>query len=110
LGDEPLIDRGHLAAQTFGDEALAEELLGLFADQCRSLLPGIADPARPDAERGDLAHTLKGSALAIGAGRVAARAGESEDAFRGRVPGRPDHVSALATAVEETLAALLARR
>lgn len=77
-----LIDHDHLSRQTFGDADLARELLGLFAEQCRRLVPGIADGALPAAERADLAHTLKGSALGIGAARVADLAASIEDALR----------------------------
>lgn len=77
-----LIDHAHLTRQTFGDAELARELLGLFAEQCRRLVPGIADDALPDAERADLAHTLKGSAMGIGAVRIADLCGMIEGALR----------------------------
>ena len=101
--DAPLLDRAHLDAQTFGDAALARELLGLFADQCRRLLPGIGDAERPPGERADLAHTLKGSALGVGAARVAGAAAAIETALR--EDGAAD-VETLARAVAATLAAL----
>ncbi|GEP10266.1 Hpt domain-containing protein [Methylobacterium gnaphalii] len=106
MGDETLLDRTHLAAQTFGDEALADELLGLFAQQCRQLVPGIIDPARPEADRADLAHTLKGSALGVGATRAAARAAETEDALRTGSTSAARRAQALAEAVAATLAVL----
>ena len=77
-----LLDAGHLSRQTFGDADLAAELLGLFAEQCERLLPGIVDRDRPGPDRADLAHTLKGSALGIGAVRVALSSGAAEDALR----------------------------
>jgi HPt (histidine-containing phosphotransfer) domain-containing protein len=64
------IDRAALDAQTGGEPDLAREVLGLFAGQCRALLPGIADAGLPRAHRADLAHTLKGSAAGVGARRV----------------------------------------
>ena len=99
----PPIDHEHLARQTFGDADLACELLMLFAGQCRRLLPGIGDPALPRAERADLAHTLKGSALGIGAGSVAAASAAVEEGFRGH--GDPD-LTPLAEAVAATLEAI----
>ncbi|KQP33471.1 Hpt domain-containing protein [Methylobacterium sp. Leaf100] len=78
----PPIDHDHLTRQTFGDAELARELLTLFAGQCHRLLPEIGDPARTRAERADLAHTLKGSALGIGAVSVAAASAMVEDALR----------------------------
>lgn len=99
-----LIDREFLARQTFGDLELASELLGLFADQCRRLLPLIGEAARPVGERADFAHTLKGSALGVGAGRVAARASAVEDALR--AGDAAVSTEALSEAVADTLAAL----
>ena len=98
------IDHEHLARQTFGDAAFARELLDLFAGQCRRLLPGIADRAVPAAERADLAHTLKGSALGVGAGRVADLSAAIEDGLRSG--GADADTEALTRAVGDTLAAL----
>ncbi len=97
------IDHEHLARQTFGDTELAGELLTLFAGQCRRLLPEIGDPSRTRAERADLAHTLKGSALGVGAGCVAAASAAIEDGFRRE--GDPD-VAPLAEAVAAALRAI----
>lgn len=99
-----LIDHDFLARQTFGDAALAGELLGLFGEQCRRLLPGIIDAARPALERADLAHTLKGSALGVGAGPVAYLSAAVEVALRSGDPLGP--TDALAAVVTETLDAL----
>ncbi|KQO41108.1 Hpt domain-containing protein [Methylobacterium sp. Leaf85] len=97
-----LIDRAYLAEQTFGDVDLALELLVLFSGQCRRLLPGITDPRLDDHHRADLAHTLKGSALGVGAARVAELSAAIEDGLRrGGVPA-PAY-GALADAVEATL-------
>ncbi|KQP31295.1 hypothetical protein ASF49_11125 [Methylobacterium sp. Leaf104] len=98
-----LLDAEHLARQTFGDAELAAELLVLFAAQCRRLLPGIVDAGAPTAERADLAHTLKGSALGIGADRVTLSSAAVEDALRAGTAAACDE---LAAAVTETLAAL----
>lgn len=103
-GEAALLDRAHLDRQTFGDAELAGELLGLFAGQCRTLLPGILARDRPASERADLAHTLKGSALGVGADRIARIAADIEDALRdGDEAGEED---ALAGAVTDTLAVL----
>ena len=104
---ETLLDRAHLAQQTFGDEDLAREVLALFAGQCERLGPGIADPALGPEERADLAHALKGSALGVGASRVAALAGALETALRTSDDGAARALGpALAEAVRETLALL----
>ncbi|WP_051439703.1 Hpt domain-containing protein [Methylobacterium sp. 10] len=99
-----LIDHAYLAEQTFGDVDLARELLGLFAGQCRRLLPGITDPGLDERHRADLAHTLKGSALGVGAARVAELSAAIEDGLRrgGVVP------AAVYAALTDTVRATLA--
>lgn len=97
------IDRAHLDAQTFGDADLAAELLGLFAEQCRRILPRLSDAALPGQDRADLAHTLKGSAASVGAGRVRDLAAAAESALRGGGDGA-DAVAALGPAVAAVLA------
>ena len=101
MRSHPLIDREHLTAQTFGDADLAREVLGLFAEQCRRLTPAILAEG-PAAERADLAHTLKGAALGVGAGRVAGASAAVEASLRaeGTAPDGPE----LAAAVAATLA------
>ncbi|TGE01887.1 Hpt domain-containing protein [Methylobacterium nonmethylotrophicum] len=102
---ETLLDRAHLAQQTFGDDALAREVLALFSDQCARLVPGLFDPGLAPEARADLAHTLKGSALGVGATRVAALAGQLETALRaGDEAALRLLAPALAAAVRETLA------
>ena len=98
----PLLDRAHLDAQTHGDAAFAHELLGLFRGQCRRLLPGILDGSAEAADRADRAHSLRGSALGVGAGQVARVSAEVEDRLRARTGDAP--VAALAATVAATLA------
>ncbi len=102
MRDLPLIDRAHLTAQTFGDADLAREVLGLFVDQCRRLTPMIGAPTPSAAERADLAHTLKGAALGVGAVRVATAGAAVEASLRadGAAPDLPE----LEAAVAATLA------
>jgi HPt (histidine-containing phosphotransfer) domain-containing protein len=64
--DSTLIDFDYLARQTFSDRMLECDLLELFVRQCGALLPVIAGPNPVDA-RLFAAHTLKGSARAVGA-------------------------------------------
>jgi HPt (histidine-containing phosphotransfer) domain-containing protein len=79
--DSP-IDRDYLGRQCQGDEALEHELLGLFATQVRDLAAALSGASGPSEGRANIAHKLKGSALAIGAGRVARAAAAFEDAAR----------------------------
>ena len=71
---EPAIDLVHLARQTDGDEALEGALLALFDRQCADLAERLADADLTERTRADIAHRLRGSALAIGAARVATAA------------------------------------
>ncbi|MBD8906939.1 Hpt domain-containing protein [Methylorubrum zatmanii] len=95
----PLLDRAHLDAQTFGDADLAREVLALFVGQCRRLLPALSEEGRPAQERADLAHTLKGAALGVGAMRVAAASAAVETGLR---TGTETPLPALGQAVTET--------
>ena len=64
------IDRGYLARFTLGNAALEREVLELFAGQ----LPLYVGQLRAAASQQDwmlAAHTIKGSALAVGAQRLA---------------------------------------
>lgn len=72
--DRP-IDLVHLAKQTYGERELESELLRLFDRQAAQILARLSDGPVPDGRwRADLAHTLKGSARAVGAFAVAAAA------------------------------------
>jgi len=75
---EPAIDMQHLARMTLGERSLEREVLALFDRQADVLLPRIRGSARPAAAA--LAHTLKSSALGIGAWRVARAAQAVEQA------------------------------
>jgi len=77
--DDGPIDLAHLARMTLGDAALERQVLGMFASQSANLIEKLT--ALP-AEAGALAHTMKGSARAIGAFRVAECAEALETAIR----------------------------
>jgi HPt (histidine-containing phosphotransfer) domain-containing protein len=103
-GLEAALDAGRLRVQTLGDAGLEREVLRLFQRQGRSLMMRfevVTDPAA----RADIAHTLRGSALAIGAMRVATAAGALEAAARNRAPlGR--ELAEVAEALAEASAAV----
>lgn len=67
------IDLVHLSQQSLGDKNLEIELLGLFERQAETILARLAQPLSGTDRRWqmDLCHTLKGSARAVGASRVA---------------------------------------
>ncbi len=82
--DRPVIDRAHLRQMTAGARELERELLQLFDTQCAVLIDRMAQCEAP--ARAALAHTLKGSALGIGALRVAEMAAALEHAGEGHTP------------------------
>lgn len=104
LAARPAIDRAYLARFTLGNTDLEREVLGLFAGQAPSYLDRLASARSPQDWR-DAAHTLKGSAAAVGALHVAELAevaerldragpGAASDAERARA------VAALGRAIE----------
>jgi HPt (histidine-containing phosphotransfer) domain-containing protein len=66
--DDGPIDIEHLQRMTLGDAGLEREVLAMFASQAIRLMHELAAPS---SDRRALVHTLKGSARAIGAFRVA---------------------------------------
>ncbi|WP_106752982.1 Hpt domain-containing protein [Pannonibacter carbonis] len=66
----PPVDRSVLAASTFGNTDLEQEVLRLFLVQAQTLLQRIGS-APTKGEAADQVHTLKGSSRAVGAGRLA---------------------------------------
>ena len=73
--DDGPIDFAHLKRMTLGDAGLEQEVLAMFAAQSAQLIGALAALA---ADAPALAHTLKGSARAIGAFGVAEAAARLE--------------------------------
>ena len=76
--DDGPIDFEHLSRMTLGDAGLDPEVLAMFSAQSGKLIGALA--AMP-ADAPALAHTLKGSARAIGAMAVADAAARLEAAI-----------------------------
>jgi HPt (histidine-containing phosphotransfer) domain-containing protein len=72
--DDGPIDIAHLKRMTLGDAGLEREVLAMFAGQAVRLIEGLAGLP---ADAAVIAHTLNGSARAIGAFQVA----EAAEAF-----------------------------
>lgn len=72
----PAIDLAHLGRQTLDDPAIQREVLGMFALQLEAAREGMALVG--GADRRDLAHRLKGTALGVGAFRLAGAAARIE--------------------------------
>ncbi|ABD08537.1 Hpt protein [Rhodopseudomonas palustris HaA2] len=100
--DSGAIDEAHLARMTLGDKSLAREVLTMFSAQA-SRLAAVLSSWPADAAA--LAHTLKGSARAIGAFAVADAAEEFEDALR-RGNDAPERLAALDAAVDHARRAI----
>lgn len=71
------INRQHLAKYTLGDPQLEQEVLDLFAEQLPSIVQRLRE-ANSLAGWFEAAHTLKGSARAVGADEVAELALQAE--------------------------------
>jgi len=107
-GFDPPLDLVHLARQCLGDHELEAELLQLFRLQAPALTARLSGspPLSLDA-KAKIAHTLRGSALAVGAGRVASAAWRIEelDSAGGDQSSAEAHaIAALVSAVSEALA------
>jgi len=86
------IDVDHLLSMTGGDPELAEEILEIFREQS-SMWARMLDPKLPAREWADAAHTIKGSALSIGANDLA------QVCLHAETLGRSDDVSPVQAAV-----------
>lgn len=92
---------------TMSDPALEREVLGLFVAQSGNIMAALTALPRDTAA---LAHTLKGSARAIGAFGAADAAGRVEDAARSgsdiRTPAVRDAVAELSSEIDLACAAI----
>jgi len=95
------IDHDHLARYTFGNRELEIEVLNLFAEQSPAYLGNMRE-ARTEKDWRDAAHTLKGSARAVGALLIAELA-ERAEALRTSTDmvAKAATIDALAYAIEE---------
>ncbi len=96
------VDLDHLKRITSGEAGLQHEVLQLFLSQTGRLVEALDQP-RVDAAA--LAHTLSGSARAIGAFRLAERAAALEQAIRQGRDGAPE-LAQLRVAVAEARGAV----
>jgi HPt (histidine-containing phosphotransfer) domain-containing protein len=93
------VDLVHLRRFTLGNQALEREVLQLFADQAPVILRRM-ELARTDKAWRDAAHTLKGSAGAVGAHAVARAAAEAE-LLRGDETAWPAGIARVRLALDE---------
>jgi HPt (histidine-containing phosphotransfer) domain-containing protein len=100
-GERP-IDLVHLARMTLGERSLEREVLQLFDRQAALLIARMQ--TAPAAALASLAHTLKGSARAIGAGSVARAAETVELMGTDNAADLARALAALGAAIEEARA------
>jgi HPt (histidine-containing phosphotransfer) domain-containing protein len=81
------VDFEHLERYALGDQQLIDEVLALFREQASMWLRLLDPKADNDAWR-DAAHTLKGSALGLGAHDLAAACAAAEKAAAGDLAER----------------------
>jgi HPt (histidine-containing phosphotransfer) domain-containing protein len=105
---EPALDLAHLRRFTLGDHNLELEILELFITQAPITLAAL-NSAGTDRDWRIAAHTLKGSARAVGARRVARLAERAEAMSRRNDPAACDAgVRELADALSEASAFIAA--
>jgi HPt (histidine-containing phosphotransfer) domain-containing protein len=100
--DDGPIDFDHLKRMTLGDAGLEQEVLAMFSAQAARLVSTLA--AMPS-DAAALAHTLKGSARAIGAFAVAEAASRLEAVIGSGSDVRAS-LAELGDAVSQTQAAI----
>ncbi|MEO0884024.1 MAG: Hpt domain-containing protein [Pseudomonadota bacterium] len=66
----PILDAAHLSDMTGGDVSLALEVIDIFRQQM-DIWSRMLEPSQPQQQWADAAHSLKGSALSVGAKRLA---------------------------------------
>jgi len=107
--EAPAIDLVHLARQTDGDAALESELLAMFDAQAAKLAARLALSEVGAQAKADISHRLKGSALALGAWRVAEAATAAETHFARAAAGEAvegDPLAELQAAVDAARACI----
>ncbi len=100
-GGSPVLDLDHLRGYTMDSPGLERELLAIFQVQMREHLTGLRQARSPEDWKFS-AHTLKGAARAMGAGRVAdAAAGLDNAGFEASA----DEKARLLSRLEDDIAA-----
>jgi HPt (histidine-containing phosphotransfer) domain-containing protein len=95
--EPPIIDLVLLARHSLGDQDLELELLEMFERQAARMIGQLTETIPQNSKAAaDLAHKLKGSALAVGANRVAQAANRLETLCNDP-PGQSGLAAALAS-------------
>ena len=102
------IDRDHLAKYTFGNRDLEDEILELFAEQAMKLFDQLSG-AGSQSDWAFATHSLKGSARAVGAWKVAQSAERLEQLGYGAATAEAE-LNVLAARLNQAVAAASATR
>lgn len=103
-GVEPaILDMAHLRRYTLDDVELQREVLGLFRDQVVTSVAALRDSCEDKSAWAMAAHTLKGTARAVGAFHLG-RAAERAERSSASVEAREKSAAMVAEAAELTLA------
>jgi HPt (histidine-containing phosphotransfer) domain-containing protein len=97
------VDFDHLQSYAAGDAALIEEVLGLFREQVAMWLRLLEPEGDPEGWRA-AAHSLKGSALGVGAFPLAEACGAAEQGFDRGAGERRTALDRIRTAADAALA------
>ncbi len=106
-GSMGAVDFSHLENYVGGDQAIVREVLALFSDQARTVLPQL-DPEGPAEAWRNTAHSLKGPALGLGALALASACGEAEMARDASVEQKRAARASIADCLGEALADIAA--
>ncbi len=97
------VDFGHLERYAANDEALIDEVLGIFREQAELWIQ-LLEPQAPAGAWKDAAHSLKGSALGVGAFALA----QACEAAEMGSEADPDRKGRLLDAIRDQMDAALA--
>ena len=101
------VDFRHLERYAGGDQALVDEVLGLFREQVE-IWVRLLDPTAPGDAWRDAAHSLKGSALGVGAFALADECLAAEQAGNADLGQRTVLLGHVRDALEAALADIAA--
>jgi len=101
------VDFSYLETYAAHDQAVIDEVLALFREQA-ALWMRLLDPEAPDQAWRDAAHTMKGSALGVGAVELADACADAEQASGMSSVERTYRLDRVRNALEAALADIAA--